>query len=73
MCKWKKSQFLSNQLAMLGGKIFSGEFKTTVPSNVPWHLFEEVNTYMILKFEIEVKVMSPVFQNGSIAGILLVN
>lgn len=63
----------SKQLALLGAKIFSGEFKTTIPSRVPWHLVEEVNTEMMLKFELEIKVMSPVFQNGSIAGIVLVN
>jgi hypothetical protein len=54
------------QLGVDFTQIFSGEIRNTVEPSAPPHLIEEVETESLLKSDLHVKWMSPVFANDKV-------
>jgi hypothetical protein len=54
-------------------QMFSSDKPQSIRPLETWHTIEEVDSELLLKFDLHVKVMSPVFQNRKVAGLILVN
>ena len=69
----KRDQSQQQIIAQHAIRIFSGTQRETVYPGVAWHLVEEVDSEMLLKFELRVKHMSPIFHNHQVAGLIAIS
>jgi hypothetical protein len=54
-------------------RIITGEVRETLDPKVPWHLIEEIDTEMNLKFHLRLKWISPVFKNQQLESIIAIS
>jgi hypothetical protein len=64
---------IAARLYELAGQMLSGQIRQTIVPDNPWHLVEEVSSVLRLKFDLQVKFISPVFVNHEVRGMIVVN
>jgi hypothetical protein len=64
---------VEKQIYSSAGRIITGEIRETLDPQVPWHLIEEVETELCLKFHLRLKWLSPVFLDSQLACIIAVS
>ena len=61
------------ELGQAALKLLSGEVEDSLPIEVPEHLVHEIDTEKMLTISIRVKWLSPVTNEGQLAGVLVIN
>jgi hypothetical protein len=54
-------------------RVFSGQVRTTLDPEVPWHRIDEVDSELLFSFELRLKWLSPVFEKGQVMGLISVS
>lgn len=64
---------LQAELMVMFAQVMKGEIAATFAPNHPWYWIEEIDTEMLYKLNFKIKAISPVFQNGHVAGLIAIN
>ncbi len=68
----KRDPAIQQRLLETSRRILAGEIRQTFDPGIPGHLVEEVDTQLLLKYQIHMKWASPVFTESKNSGFIVV-
>jgi hypothetical protein len=69
----KRDPSIEKMLYEFGLRIAAGGVKETTDPGVPWHVVEELNSELMMKFHYKLKYVSPIYSTGQLCAFVVIS